>query len=457
METAAEYDSAATPPSIGSRRWQRLTERRPLRLGAVAAALLLLFLVYNHLGAQLVHNSDNAEIVLASQDILRGNWNLHGWTLGPDNEWTLDQGFYTVAMAFRGATPALMHEVPAALFAILIACTVWLTRLGRENPVTIPGELLPFSLLGILAYTTLNDFTVLALQGYHVLTTAAGCLICVGLLQPIATETVRTGRSARIRLSAVALIMTMLLFADPFTNIMLTLPLLTVATVGLARKGPSMGNLAIWGVVIAGVALTFALRLVMKWTGGFTMTMIAPDFTDYRNLYSNIALTIHSLLMVCGADFFGRDVVSLVTMALLIRFGALVFLVWCIYRTLRRFAAGNDSDWIATVLSIGCALDIGACVFSTPFSVFGIWVARYTAPVIVLGAVVAGRTVSSTPPAYRRLAGAALALLFVASVGLCGTWKRASRVAISGTGEGARKAGATPRIWHLLECRHCDG
>ncbi len=416
-------DSEATPPSVGSSRRQRLTEGRYPRRGAAAAAMLLLFLVYNHFGSQLIHNSDNAEKVLAAQDMLRGNWNLHGWTLGPDNFWTLDLTVFAVVMAFRGATPAIMHEVPAAILVFMIACAVWLTRFAREKPVTVRGELLPLSLVGILACPALNSFTFNALACTHILTTA-GCLICVGLLHSIATETVGTWRSARIRLCAAALIMMLLRFADPFADIMLTLPLLVVATVGLVRKGMSVGNLATWGVVIAAVALTFALRLLLKWTGGFTTAHGLPTaFTDYRDLFSNIALTIHSLLMICGADFFGRDIASLVTVALLVRFGAVGFLVWCIYRALLRFAIGQDSDWIATVLSVGCAVDFGVCAFSTAFSGFGIAVYRYMAPVAVLGAVVAGRALSATPLAYRRMAGAAIALLLAASVGLLGAWR----------------------------------
>jgi hypothetical protein len=84
------------------------------------AGLVALDLLYRQVAYRFIRRSDDASIVLEAQHLLRGNWNLRGWILTPDNFRPSEALWYVPAVARAGSVLRLLYEVPAAVYALAV-------------------------------------------------------------------------------------------------------------------------------------------------------------------------------------------------------------------------------------------------------------------------------------------------------------------------------------------------
>jgi hypothetical protein len=82
----------------------------------------------------LTGDSDSATVVLQAQSINAGHVTLSGWRTLYDSFWTVDAPLYAVGVRLIGVTPRLMYLVPAFLGAVVVAFGAWLAR-GRRGGV----------------------------------------------------------------------------------------------------------------------------------------------------------------------------------------------------------------------------------------------------------------------------------------------------------------------------------
>ena len=107
------------------------------RRGALAATVVLaaaavLLWCYHRLSWTVPATSDGAAIALQAQDMLHGNWLLHGWTVGDVSFHTTELPEYAVIEWFRGLGPGVIHLAAAVTYTLLVLLAGLLAR-GRAH------------------------------------------------------------------------------------------------------------------------------------------------------------------------------------------------------------------------------------------------------------------------------------------------------------------------------------
>src|SRR5215469_1646345 len=113
---------AERPPTA-----QAAVRRRLLASAAIAAAVVLLFVAYLRVSRTYTENSDSANILLMSWDMLHGNLLLHGWYLSDVSfyptelpQYAMLEGLLLAVLLARGRTSGRAAWPPMALTAGLM-------------------------------------------------------------------------------------------------------------------------------------------------------------------------------------------------------------------------------------------------------------------------------------------------------------------------------------------------
>ena len=108
---------------------------RRLWAAAFTTAAIALFAAYIRLSATYPVNSDGANIVLMSWDMLHGNLLLHGWWMSDVSFYTTELPGYMLIDAIRGLSPDVAHIAAALTYTLVLVLTVLLAR-SRATPAT---------------------------------------------------------------------------------------------------------------------------------------------------------------------------------------------------------------------------------------------------------------------------------------------------------------------------------
>jgi len=381
------------PRYRGVRSLSRFAPRGLYLLGGVALAGLLVF-AYTGVSWRYQLWSDHASTVLAGLDMLRGNWNLEGWSLATHSLWSTEIPVYALALFVRGFTPALMHEVPAVLYAALVGATCWTAAQGMKPRGRIVAASVPFVLVGLPSAQTnfpnnLQGFA-LGVGGSHVGTSLfviVAIALFAGWRAPIIMHS-QIGRGwwqGWPRGAGAVVALAFAIAGDPSALVIGLLPVLTEAVTSWIRKGAAVGLVGLGYCTMVG-----AVASVMLNVRGFVTLGLGADFVSWDQLGANLSLTIHGMLNLFGADFFGQNMFGVGTAILLLHLLGLVLVVWAGVRALRRWVKGTDDDWISTVLALACLFNILAYTGSTLPTSFN--TTRYLSATVFFGATLAGRT-----------------------------------------------------------------
>ncbi len=125
-----ERTGAATPRPAGraAHRLRRDRRARLLWAAAFTTAAIALFAAYIRLSATYPVNSDGANIVLMSRDMLHGNLLLHGWWMSDVSFYTTELPGYMLIDAIRGLSPDVAHIAAALTYTLVLVLTVLLAR-----------------------------------------------------------------------------------------------------------------------------------------------------------------------------------------------------------------------------------------------------------------------------------------------------------------------------------------
>ena len=99
-----------------------------LSLGIVVLGIYLF-----RLSRANVVSVDPAYVLLQAEDLLHGNWLLHGWVLPPNSLRFTETLVYAVGIAIFGLTPALFYLVPVAVCLALIVALVMAATAGLST------------------------------------------------------------------------------------------------------------------------------------------------------------------------------------------------------------------------------------------------------------------------------------------------------------------------------------
>src|SRR3984893_4936894 len=112
--------------------------RRLLAAAAAAAGVVLLFVAYVHLSRTYTENSDSANILLMSWDMLHGNVLLHGWYLSDVSFYPTELPQHALRGALLGLRAGTAHIAAAMTYTLAVIFAVLLARGGVAGRASWP-------------------------------------------------------------------------------------------------------------------------------------------------------------------------------------------------------------------------------------------------------------------------------------------------------------------------------
>lgn len=376
------------------------TRLRGLLTGASVAAGLTLFAIYDRLSASAPITADSANAVLQGQAMARGNLLLRGWTLSGASFYVTDLPFYAVFAAVRGLSPAVAHEAGAAIYALLVVAACILAR-GRARGPEAMGRM-AVALVLLVAPAPGEAVQLLLLGPFHAGTTL---VLLLSLLMLDAAD------DRPLALVAFSLLLALAVLSDALALYVGVAPVLIVAGIRLARRQEQLGSER---AVVAAIVLAVPVALAMAWAlrglGAFATVPLQGSFADIEDMPKNVALTVQGVLLLFGADFFGKPLVAARTVPVLLHLAGVGFVLaswrWAVLDWRR-----GQADRVSQVLVTAMAVDVGAYLFSN--QAIDLNTSRYLIPFLAFGAVLAGRVgAPRLRPGWRRAGVSAVALAY---------------------------------------------
>ncbi|MGH7056674.1 MAG: hypothetical protein ACREFZ_02165 [Acetobacteraceae bacterium] len=425
--------------SAGARPQTPATRRTARWLG-IAVAALVVGAVLAAVGYDLFQaarlaplDSDVVQSFLEAGSILRGNVLLAGWHLAADNFYFTDTlPFAGFALVF-GRRLAALTIIPLAVYLLIVGVGMWLACSGVRS---LRDRILAFAVvLFLVGLPPMSTHFILLTPDIHM----ASILFSLAAFGALAWFRQAQGARARA-LGAVAFFVLAGAAAasDPFVIAFALLPaLLVLVAEWLGSDSRGRGVIVPLLLVLAAVAAGLVIpRLVARFGGFVIEPTVRSRFIAADHLGRTFIALLFDLLHLGGADFFGQRLASVGGIASLARLAglavALVALVWTLRRAAWRDKAGFLDRWLATsiiVLGLICVssqmfdLSINGGIFQSNAS------ERYTVPMLIFAAVLAGRRVPEMVRelATRRLRAASIAAVLAFSLALLAghTWQAA--------------------------------
>ena len=408
--------------------------------GTSLAAAVLMFCYLRIAGATQV-NSDGAGLLLQASDMLHGNVLLHGWWATDVSFYTTDLPEYLVVTAAAGVRPEVVHICSALTYTMLVLLAAFVARGRARGAEGLVRALLAAGL--ILAPQPTGPTIVLLGSPDHV---GTGVPVLVLLLLLDWAEG-RRGRRRWYVPVAAGVLLAWSIIGDPLIEVIGVLPLFLACVLRggwivwsrrVAEPGPGQAGTASagpgaaarrgwssawyeWSLALAAAAavpVAAAGNRLIKALGGYNM---ANPFYHLQSLYEmrhGLPVAAESVLVLFGADFKSVTGTGNVAFALVHLIGVAVVLagfcygVWGLVRPFVRLArsrrlgaaaAATPGDLVADFLVIAIAANCAAFVLEVPLQ--NAYSAHEIAPVLSLGAALAGRTLGSR--IYGRRASAA--------------------------------------------------
>jgi hypothetical protein len=377
---------------------------------AVAGAAAVLLWCYHRLSWTVPATSDGAAIALQAQDMLHGNWLLHGWTVGDVTFHTTELPEYAAIEWFRGLGPGVIHAAAAVTYTLLVLLAGLLARgraHGRDGVVRalLASGIMLAPQLGYGAF-------VLLLSPDHVGTQVP--LLAGWLLLDLAPRRWWVPVALGALLASVQ-------FSDRVALVTAVVPLCVVCGARVARtavarrstrRSEALGTgaqpdqsgpvwrarayeLSLAAAAVASVAASWAAARLLTSAGGYTAHPLPMVLAPLRLLWTHTWLTGWGILELYGANFAGLSgwVATLFAVAHLagLALGVAGFAV-----ALRRFLLPRaEPDLVDSVLAVAIVCNLVLYILSIePGTVLGTgYNAREIAAVLPLGAVLAGRVI----------------------------------------------------------------
>jgi hypothetical protein len=351
----------------------------------VSFVALVVFL--NHVGVRVFRgDSDGATVILQGQSINDGNLALSGWRTLYDSFWTVDAPFYALGVRIFGVDPRLLYLVPAVLAALVIVVGGWLAREGRRGA---PAVVAVMTVLGLLALPS-DVWARFFLRGPLHVGTVLLCLLAFACL--------RAGTWGWRWAVAVVLFAAGLL-GDLLTLPLGVLPALVAGGAAMLRARSWRAGLPTVTAAAASGVLAIAVRKIAVIIGTYSIGEANPR-ASLGQMVSNLEAlpSFTAAVFGVGNGVFGPGdvpaalaavhVVGLLAVAasMIVAGIGLVRGVW----TGEQRGGSSSAAWrLDDMLVLACAVELPLfvvlAVTGDPNFI------RYLAPLVIFGAVLAGR------------------------------------------------------------------
>jgi hypothetical protein len=403
----AAVPSSGTPqtPAAPSRRVDAAppaapapARRRALAVAAVAVAVVLLFVAYLRVSRTYAENSDSANILLMSWDLLHGNLLLHGWYLSDVSFYPTELPQYAMLEGLIGLHAGTAHVAAAMTYTLALLFAVLLARGPRDRVAGASGRAAwpRMALTGILMVAPqlgVGVFVLLLSVGH--IGTAVPLMLTWLVIDRAAT------RPRWFVPVIVGLLLTWVLVADPLVLVVGIVPLIVVCAVRVIRAvfaaRPPDRRAALqadWYEVSLAAAAILAYGLaglvnrLLSASGGFILHPLGYQLAPVHTWAKHAWVTGEGLLALFGAKPQGPA--AAMAFALL-HLAGVALVAWAICRVARRFLSW--SDLVSQVLVVAIVLNILVYIPSTLANATDLN-AREFAVVLPFGAVLAGRVLA---------------------------------------------------------------
>jgi hypothetical protein len=378
--------------------------RRLLAAVAAAAGVVLLFVAYVQLSRTYTENSDSANIMLMSWDMLHGNVLLHGWYLSDVSFYPTELPQYALLEGLLGLHAGTAHIAAAMTYTLAVLFAVLLARGPRDRAsgraawprMALTGGLMVAPQLGVGAF-------VLLLSVGHI-GTAVPLMLTWLVIDWAATK-------PRWFIPViVGLLLTWVLVADPLALVVGIVPLVAVCGMRVLRavlsaRPPDRGAAlqASWYEVSLAAAAILAYGLadlvnrLLSASGGFILHPLGYHLAPVHTWPKHAWVTGEGLLALFGAKPQGPAVELAFA---LLHLAGVALVAWAICRVVRRFVSWPDL--VSQVLVLAIVLNVLIYIPSTLADATDLN-AREFAVVLPFGAVLAGRVLAE--PLTTRLRG----------------------------------------------------
>ena len=340
---------------------------------ALITSFLILLAVYLRLSYVVAKNSDDAAFILYAQDILAGNLMLHGWTLPADSLYLSVIPVYVLGELFTSNTPLLLNLVPALTHAALIVISVAMVWRELPSQCRVIGALI---VLIVVAFPSFLGAGPPTHSGGDHTTTIILTMLSFYL---IARQHNWLVSSIPITLAAIG---------DPMVMVVGILPLVFVAFTRLLAgeiwRAIRLGLFAIFVAVVARLVVW-----VIPALGGFHTPHQKITFVSLVKFKYSFYLFWESLTDLFGADFFGRDAVSVDTALVLLHVITLLFVVCAVWKAASMWRRGETGVFLELLIA-GVVVDLLAFMFSNMAVDARVLTARYLMPAMIFSALVGG-------------------------------------------------------------------
>jgi hypothetical protein len=357
--------------------------RRLLASVAIVLAVVLLFVAYLRVSRTYPENSDEANILLMSWDLLHGNPLLHGWYLSDVSFYPTELPQYAMLEALLGLHAATAHVAAAMTYTLAVLLAVLLAR-GRTSGraawprMTLTAGLMIAPQLGVGVF-------VLLLSVGHIGTAVP--LMLIFLVIDWAGS-----RPHWFVPVVVGVLLTWVLVADPLVLVVGIIPLAGVCTARAIRGSDPQARwyeVSLAAAAILAYGLADLVNRVLSASGGFILHPLGYHLAPVHTWPKHAWVTGEGLLALFGAK--PQGAAAGLAFALL-HLAGVALVAWAICRVARRFLSWPDL--VSQVLLAAIVLNVVVYVPSTLANATDLN-AREFAVVLPFGAVLAGRTLCS--------------------------------------------------------------
>ena len=403
------------------------------------AALFILWLIaLFHISNLWRGDSDSAFPVIAGRAVLHGNFLLHGYYLSSlVTYYPVDLYLNAAFIKIFGFGTVLIYIVPIFIFLALIVVAIIYVKERFNNKNDGPSLKIGIFMLFIFLALPVGAFAFFMLQELH------GSTIVLSLITILLfSKFIKRKVGGYIYLFFGFVLLTITLINDNLALVIAVIPLLAALSVFYYAdfKGRTAGETAggikktsylfAFLAVILAVASKKIIISIIRGSGGFRLAPIGLPiaFVRLKYLTKNIYFFFSALFRLFEANFFGKNLLSVFTflsMAKFIIIGTVfIFLFYKIAARFLKKPTGEEGGRLNFNDFIDLTLLFGIIFLSAAFLLSNIALskasARYLAPVIVYGLILAFRNIPAPVSKYYdrisfKIIGAVIIVVYTSS------------------------------------------
>jgi hypothetical protein len=343
--------------------------------------------------------------------MLHGNLLLHGWKLSDVSFYTTELPEYMLVELVLGMSANVVHVAAALTYTLVVMLAA---LLAKGSATGRAGLIRAAIAAGVMLAPQLgNGVYTLILSPDH-----------VGTVVPVLVAWLILDR-ARPRWYVPVIVGALLawaLVADALVLYIAVVPLALVCAIRVYQEAVQQRRpwaaqwypVSLGAAALVAVGLAHLLAVALRAAGGYQVQPTLGGFATPAALANHMWLGVETVLVLFGADFFGRPFQSAATVEAVFHLAGVALAGWAVWIGARRL--WRDRDLVPALLVVAVLINLAGFLLSTRVGDVGS--AREIAAVLPFGAVLAARLLSARLAAARLIPLLLVALLgYVAILG----------------------------------------